>query len=652
LYRLFIYIQTKTNHKKEIEMKNRHILTSGLVTAVLLILITSLSIAHPTLQEATVTAFTYQGQLQEKGFPVNGTCNFIFELWNVESGGTAALESLSIDDISLTDGIFTVQLNFDLRYFEGDARWLAIQVDCEGSGAFETLSPRQPLTATPYAFYSLKVPWTGITGIPADIADGDDDTIYTAGDGLVLSSGNVFSADTSYLQKRVAGTCPLGSSIRVIDANGNVTCEPDDNTIYTAGNGLSLKEGSFLINPTYTQRRVTGTCEAGAGITLVNQDGTVECEAYSDTSWSLSGNAGTTSSHFLGTTDDQGLHFKVNGQDALRLEPHATSPNLVGGNSLNIMASDVYGGTIGGGGTSGNPNAVYAHYGTVSGGLGNTAGVLGSPTTTMYATVGGGVDNTASEQYATVAGGNNNTASGDYASVGGGSFNVASGDFAMIPGGSGNEAVGKYSFAAGRLATANQDGCFTWADSTTTTLLSCDTPNAWVARATGGVTFYTSAGHGSGVTVTAGGGAWATVSDRNLKENFEDVDSRALLETLADIPISTWNYISQDDAIRHIGPVAQDFYAAFGVGENDTSISTVDADGVALAAIQGLYAENQDLKARIDDLEARLSALEQGSQTAQTGQTQLSLQSPWIFVLGMAVVSGIWITQRKQGGKR
>jgi len=85
------------------------------------------------------------------------------------------------------------------------------------------------------------------------------------------------------------------------------------------------------------------------------------------------------------------------------------------------------------------------------------------------------------------------------------------------------------------------------------------------------------------------------------------------------IPLETWNYKTQVDDIRHIGPMAQDFYAAFGVGENDTTISTVDADGVALAAIQGLYqrlqaaeAENAALQQQVDDLEARLAALEAG----------------------------------------
>ena len=79
------------------------------------------------------------------------------------------------------------------------------------------------------------------------------------------------------------------------------------------------------------------------------------------------------------------------------------------------------------------------------------------------------------------------------------------------------------------------------------------------------------------------------ISDRNRKTNFNPTDAYDILERLSSITIQTWNYKSQDSSIRHIGPVAQDFYAAFGVGEDDRHITAVDADGVALAAIQGLY---------------------------------------------------------------
>jgi trimeric autotransporter adhesin len=95
----------------------------------------------------------------------------------------------------------------------------------------------------------------------------------------------------------------------------------------------------------------------------------------------------------------------------------------------------------------------------------------------------------------------------------------------------------------------------------------------------------------------------------NAKANFAAVDARALLAKLASIPVKTWNYKSQAESIRHIGPTAQDFKAAFGVGEDETRITTVDADGVALAAIQGLYQMLQEKDASITELRQQVSAL-------------------------------------------
>ena len=104
------------------------------------------------------------------------------------------------------------------------------------------------------------------------------------------------------------------------------------------------------------------------------------------------------------------------------------------------------------------------------------------------------------------------------------------------------------------------------------------------------------------------------MSDRNAKENFVSSNGEDVLERLTAIEISTWNYKTQDHSIRHMGPMAQDFYAAFGLGEDEKRINTVDADGVALAAIQGLNQKLQrELKEkdrRIDRLEGRVAELE------------------------------------------
>ena len=103
---------------------------------------------------------------------------------------------------------------------------------------------------------------------------------------------------------------------------------------------------------------------------------------------------------------------------------------------------------------------------------------------------------------------------------------------------------------------------------------------------------------------------YANTSDRNEKANFSDVDPRSIVETLAAIPIQTWNFKSEPESARHMGPMAQDFRAAFGLGHDDVHISTVDADGVSMAAIQGLYQMLQEREGEIEELRARLDRLE------------------------------------------
>lgn len=92
-------------------------------------------------------------------------------------------------------------------------------------------------------------------------------------------------------------------------------------------------------------------------------------------------------------------------------------------------------------------------------------------------------------------------------------------------------------------------------------------------------------------------------SDANSKENFRPVVPEDVLKLVVDLPISTWNYIDTPDRVRHLGPTAQDFHAAFGLGDTDTGISTIDTAGVALAAIQGLHKEVENRDARIAELE-------------------------------------------------
>jgi hypothetical protein len=98
-----------------------------------------------------------------------------------------------------------------------------------------------------------------------------------------------------------------------------------------------------------------------------------------------------------------------------------------------------------------------------------------------------------------------------------------------------------------------------------------------------------------------------TPSDRALKEGFQPVDPRTILAAVATLPIERWSY--KGEAARHLGPMAQDFAAAFSLGADDRHIFTLDAAGVALSAIQGLHDLVRVQQARLEALERELTAL-------------------------------------------
>lgn len=318
-----------------------------------------------------------------------------------------------------------------------------------------------------------------------------------------------------------------------------------------------------------------------------------------------------------------GSNSFIGGGNNNTIAPNTAGSAIVGGLNHSIEASTSF---IGGG--NGNRVESGALVATVSGGLGNsatgTAAVIGggqrNRVTDDQGTIAGGTDNLAGSDdgelnnapLATVSGGAFNTAGGPFATVGGGNNNRATGFGGTVPGGIGNKAEGKFSFAAGQNAQALHDGSFVWSDGTPQTQTRSTAPNQFIVRATGGYLFST--GNFTGAVLRSGSGGWLAVSDRNVKEHVEPVDERAILEAVVALPVSTWNYKAQDDSIRHIGPMAQDFYAAFGVGEDERYIGTIDADGVALAAIKGLHRLVQEqrvqMQAQIDALEARIAALE------------------------------------------
>jgi len=329
---------------------------------------------------------------------------------------------------------------------------------------------------------------------------------------------------------------------------------------------------------------------------------------------------------------------------------------------------DAYGATVGGGSRNtatkasatvagGEGNFASGGYATVGGGGGNTASGDG-------ATVGGGGQNTASGDFATVAGGGRNQADADYATIAGGGpsnpednpletrnlvtddygtigggghnqagdnagtttdsyyatvaggrSNEASGSHATVAGGFDNTAAGDYSFAVGRRAKAIHDGAFVWGDSQNADVVST-ADNQVTFRCGGGVRFWSgSLGKYQDLSWAPGNASWTFSSDRSLKENFVEIDPKEVLERVSRLPITEWNF--KGYALRHVGPVAQDFHALFPLGGTETMIDSGDLQGVALAAIQGLHemlrekdAEIAAIKEQNSNLQQRLSALE------------------------------------------
>ena len=530
------------------------------------------------------TAFTYQGQLKQNGDPVNETCDFRFTLYDAAAGGSQVGSVVTRSGVPVSAGLFTVGLDFGTGAFTGDARWLEIAVRCPaGSGGYTSLSPRQALTAAPYAL-ALPGLWTQPNASSPNLIGGYNGNSITGG--------------------------AVGASI--------------------GGGGASTFEN-----------RVTddyGAVGGGLGNWAGDAAGTVDDASYA----MVGGGQGNVASGF-GATIGGGSNNEASDFEA-----------TVSGGFFN--AASAFRATVAGGAV----NEASGQFATVAGGASNTAGG-------DNAAVGGGANNLADGNRATVSGGSVNQASNEAATVSGGVANSASGQFAAVPGGRNNSAAGNFSFAAGRRAKANHAGTFVWADSKDYDF-STFADNGFKVRATGGVRIVlaideTAPGPETVVTwncTVSDGTTWSCSSSRNLKENLTPVDGREILERLRNVPIHRWNGKGQDPAVTHIGPTSEDFYAAFGLGQDDGTIATVDLDGVALAAIQGLHQLVQEQETQITAqqqqiaaLEARLEALEQAIGVDSTAAQPLTSGLPGapIFFGGLLAVALV-LAQRWRAGSR
>jgi hypothetical protein len=233
-----------------------------------------------------------------------------------------------------------------------------------------------------------------------------------------------------------------------------------------------------------------------------------------------------------------------------------------------------------------------------------------------------GSDLNVTGNYATALG-SGTTVSG-MAGFSAGALNTCSGNYCMAMGytasasGLGSVALGYHvtadasqAMALGHRASSNgKSGSFTWADASTTTVLANSAVNSFQIRAAGGVRLYTNATATAGVSLSAGGSSWIVVSDRNRKHDFAELDGEDVLARIRAVPVSSWRYIAEEGGVRHIGPMAQDWHAAFALSPDETTINMSDLDGVNLAAAQALERRTSELRTRLADRDARIESLE------------------------------------------
>jgi hypothetical protein len=438
---------------------------------------------------------------------------------------------------------------------------------------------------------------------------------------LLALHGGLAEAQPPY-QNRVTGTCPVGSSIRVINANGSVVCEVDDNsggtvTSVSTGSGLtggpittsgtlSIATGGVTsahiadgtvgavdVNPAQVQLRVTGTCATGSAIRVVDQSGTVTCQSVG---------SGTVTAV-------------------------TASPPLVssGGTAPNILLPNVI--IEGLSGLGNTAIGVEALLSNTTGGDNTASGFAALPANAT------GSNNTASGAFALLANttGSNNTASGRSAAQ----FNTTGGDntasgFAALTA----NTTGFANTASGVLALqSNTTGNLNTAIGFAANVASGNLSNATAIGANAIVDASNKIRLGdANVTVIEGQVDFTFTSDKHKKENFQPVDGEEVLRKLRGLTVTSWNYIGHDPTqFRHYGPMGQEFFAAFGhdgIGTigSPTTITSADMAGVLMIAVQtlerhtavlqqenallkesveALKAANADLRARFDAAVAR-----------------------------------------------
>ena len=649
------------------------------------------------------TAITYQGELHDAGLPAFGDFDLRFTPYADAAGVASLAPAVVVEDVAVFDGTFAARLDFGPGFFVGDAVFLEIAVrdgDSVDPADFETLAPRQELTAAPYALKTAPGSVTDLELAPnavgnAQVQPGAIATGQVADGTLQAADVDPASFDGTFW--RVGGNSGAGGG--VLGTTGNVRLALQSPI------GVSINGAALNSNTELTIRGNSAPVETNADLSLWPRGG----EFF----WNFSA-IGTTELdsrfvlHSIDTTPFSGFvqRFAITGVGAVLAGSNAASTH-----AGTFVFADADSGVF----ASSGPNQFIAR---AAGGV----GINGAPLSSDYelSVIGSASGATDDVQLALRPAAADQGRGWAVRAAKQTGQTELSFDYSSPPQGIVEQPLARFTGlgAAGFGAAANpaHAGSFVFADSASASQVATTAVNQLLIRATGGIGIHrpalageelsigpregdgamstdvsigtpgtpgnfrfqtsvagagdtlgrlmirntnatynnspvlelvtsgstrslglfrgtttgswllpshpihvgdsTIANSGNGAHLTSGG-TWTNGSSRTFKHAFTAIDAGDVLRRVLDLDITRWRYNGEEADGWHLGPVAEDFHAAFGLGGDERYIGTVDADGVALAAIQGLNArleaENRALHASLSALEARLAALEAAS---------------------------------------
>ena len=532
-----------------------------LIQPLLLPVLLALSAFFPATAQAQTPAFTYQGVLTQSGVPANDTNDFEFKLYNLSAAGAQHGGTVMLDDVGVTNGLFTVTLDFGASVFDGNPRWLDISVRPGASeGGYTNLAPRQPVTSTPYAMRAGSV--SGVIGSNG-IAGSYGNAVFFS------NTGNNFSGSGAGLtglnaDELLAGTVPSAALDNAWRIGGNAGTTPGTHFLGTTDHrALEIRVNglrALRIEPTAGSPNLivgsfssVATNSIGASVLSgnLNTIGTGSPYAIiaggSQNIIAPGAFGATISGGQFNVVTTNGGHGVIAGGQQNRVD---AGGGIIGGGNGNSVEPAAYDSVVAGGGqnliksnsvaavVSGgyrNQIGTNAPYTSIAGGYqnridaNNSSAVVGGgylciigtnsvgavidggafntiAATATYSVIGGGSSHHigTGADHSTIAGGYNNSVgtNASAATIGGGRFNYATGDAhdATIPGGRNNLVAGAYALAAGRQAKALHEGSFVWADAIAADFTSSGS-NQFLIRASGGVAIGTNDPAGAALRV-------------------------------------------------------------------------------------------------------------------------------------------------------